>query len=456
MRCKFARLALLFLVTAILACGCGAWKEPAEHGSETGSASLENAKREETELTLWTYPVGGWGSGSTVSSMATTFHRAHPEIRVSVKVLNYVSGDSEIEEAIGRGEMPDLVFEGPERLTANWGTRGLMADLSDLWESETAGKIYDSVKAACRYGGSATDSEEAYFIYPVCMTTHCMAINRDLFEAAGAWQYIDEETHTWSTEDFINAVKALRDYGMENVGAVYCGGQGGDQGTRALVNNLYSGTFTDADHTRYMVNSPENIQALELLADMDGIVFDDTLQGADEITKFCSGELAMSFCWNVAQEVTQTISNPDLDFDIFPMAFPTNDGEVNLQGGIWGFGIFDKGDEARIEAAKTFIRFMTEDESQYTQAVLSSTFWPVRDIPSIYENDELMTEYSIFQQDLGDYYQITPGWTQARTAWWNMLQKIGAGEDIKTAVETFEEEVNAYGSAVGESETGGA
>ncbi len=443
MKHRLAWMLLMLAVAAGIMTGCSAGEKTSDGGREMSSTPLEDTEKKGIELTLWTYPVGGWGSGSTVSSMVTTFHREHPDIRISVQVLNYVSGDEEIEKAIAGWKMPDLVFEGPERLTANWGARGLMADLSDLWESETAGKIYDSVEAACRYSGSAAKEEKSYFIYPVCMTTHCMAINRDLFEASGAWQYIDEETHTWSTEDFINAVKALRDYGMENVAAVYCGGQGGDQGTRALVNNLYSGTFTDPDHTRYTVNSPENIQALELLFDMDGIVFDDTLQGADELEKFCKGELAMSFCWNVAQEVTQTISNPDLDFDIFPMAFPTNDGEVNLQGGIWGFGIFDNGDPERIEAAKTFIRFMTENESQYTQAVLSSTFWPVRDIPSIYENDELMTEYSIFQQYLGDYYQITPGWTEARTVWWNMLQKIGAGEDIETAVESFEDEVFA-------------
>lgn len=443
MKHKFAWMMILLFVAAGIAAGCGASKKDSDQ--EMSSALSESTEKKEIELNLWIYPVGGWGSGGTVSSMVTAFHRDHPDIRVSVKALSYVNGDDEIEEAISEGKMPDLVFEGPERLTANWGARGLMADLSDLWESETAGDIYDSVRAACRYGGAGSDSDgsadESYFIYPVCMTTHCMAINRDLFAAAGAWQYIDEETHTWSTEDFINAVKALRAYGQETVGAVYCAGQGGDQGTRALVNNLYSGTFTNPEHTQYTVNSPENIQALELLADMDGIVFDDTLQGADEIEKFCSGELAMSFCWNVAQEVTQTISNPNFDFDIFPMAFPTNDGEVNLQGGIWGFGIFDNGDAERIEAAKTFIRFMTEEEDQYTQAVIASTFWPVRDIPNIYENDELMTEYSTFQQYLGDYYQITPGWTRARTAWWNMLQKIGAGEDVKTAVESFESDV---------------
>ena len=148
MRHKIAWMMTLLLVMAGMVCGCGAKKETSADVREVSSTSLEGTEKKEIELTLWTYPVGGWGSGSTVSSMVTTFHREHPNIRVSVQALNYVSGDEEIEKAIAGGEMPDLVFEGPERLTANWGVRGLMVDLTDLWKSETAGKIYDSVEAA--------------------------------------------------------------------------------------------------------------------------------------------------------------------------------------------------------------------------------------------------------------------------------------------------------------------
>lgn len=38
---------------------------------------------------------------------------------------------------------------------------------------------------------------------------------------------------------------------------------------------------------------------------------------------------------------------------------------------------------------------------------------------------------------MGDYYQITPGWTQVRTAWWQMLAKVGAGTDISEAAKSF-------------------
>ena len=29
---------------------------------------------------------------------------------------------------------------------------------------------------------------------------------------------------------------------------------------------------------------------------------------------------------------------------------------------------------------------------------------------------------------MGVYYQITKGWTQARTEWWNMLQRVGESD----------------------------
>ena len=392
------------------------------------------AEGETTEITMWTYPVGDWGNAEVMDGLVAKFNEAHPEISVKIEYLDYTNGDDQIYTAIEGGQAPDIVFEGPERLVANWGAKGLMVDLADLWTDEAKEAIYDSVEAACQ------SNDGVFYEYPLCMTAHTMAINRDVFEAADALQYLDEETRTWTTEGFINAVKAVYESGQDPVGAVYCSGQGGDQGTRALVNNLYGGTFTNAEHTAYTLDSEENIKALELLAGMDGINFDASIAGGDEIQLFCNGTLAMAFCWNVAQEK----NNAELmEFDALPMAFPSESGEPQLCGGIWGFGIFNNGDEAKIAAAKTFIDFMANDESMAAESVKASTYWPVKDLGNIYEGDELMTEYSIFTQYMGDYYQVVGGWAEARTAWWNMLQQIGTGADVATAVAEFQTTANA-------------
>ena len=415
-------LSLLLAAVLLAACGGGA----AVSEPEDGDGGLEDV-----ELTLWTFPVGDWGNPTAVSNILTGFHKEYPNIHIVVEYLDYDSGDERVSQAAAQGSAPDLVLEGPERLVANWGEKGWMADLSDLWQSEKAGAVYDNVRAACR------DQDGTYYEFPLCMSAHCMAINYDMFEAAGALQYIDEETHTWTTDGFISAVQALTACGQETAGVVYCKNQSGDQGTRALINNLYGGTFTDSAHTSYTVDSAEIRQALELLMDLEGIVFEPDLTATDAISLFCKKEAAMCFCWNGSMEIQQTINNPDLDFEVFPMAFPTDQEAPRLEGGIWGLGIFDNGSAEKTEAAKTFIRYLTEDDAVYTRAVQTSSYWPVRDVGGIYENDSLMTEYSIFTPYMGDYYQITPGWAEARTAWWQMLAEVGNGGDIAQALRGF-------------------
>ena len=159
----------------------------------------------------------------------------------------------------------------------------------------------------------------------------------------------------------------------------------------------------------------------------------------------------MAFCWNIAQQMNTDNNDAGLTNsgdEIFPMAFPTESGDPKLCGGIWGFGIFDNGDEAKIEAAKTFIDFIAADPDQVKDSVLASTYFPVRtSVGDIYAGNEIMSEYSKFMNYLGDYYQITPGWATARTEWWNMLQRVGTGEDVTTAVQTFVDNANAAAAA---------
>ena len=112
-----------------------------------------------TSITLWTYPVGGWGDSATVDSIITNFNEAHPEISVTVEYLDYTNGDDQVNTAIEGGQAPDLVLEGPERLVANWGAKGLMVDLSELFDTKAGEEMYGTVKAACQ------SSDGAYYVW---------------------------------------------------------------------------------------------------------------------------------------------------------------------------------------------------------------------------------------------------------------------------------------------------
>ena len=74
-----------------------------------------------TEISLWTYPIGGWGDQKTVDALLADFHAANPGIKVTVDYLTYADGDDKVNTAIEGGAAPDLIMEGPERLVANWG-----------------------------------------------------------------------------------------------------------------------------------------------------------------------------------------------------------------------------------------------------------------------------------------------------------------------------------------------
>ena len=95
-----------------------------------------------------------------------------------------------------------------------------------------------------------------------------------------------------------------------------------------------------------------------------------------------------------------------------------------------------------MESAKTFIKWACDENTE--EAVKASTYWSTRkSLANMYEGDELKTEYGEFMQYMGDYYQVVPGWATARTEWWNMLQKVGAGEDVTESVNTFVTNANA-------------
>ena len=444
-------MAALLFASGLAACGAKkeetkeSAKESAKETEAKADAGEEKAEDLKADLKLFTYPIGQWGKSESVDALLENFNKKYPNVHVSVEYLDYTNGDDQVNTAIEGKAAPDLIMEGPERLVANWGAKGLMVDLKDIFEDEASQDIYKNVKDAC------ASSDGKYYEYPLAMVAHCMAINKTMFEKADALQYIDEEKHTWTTENFFKAVEAINKSGQNDVLAVYCGGQGGDQGTRALVNNLYGGTFTNKEHTEYTADSPENIKALEELKKAKGVNFDPALVGGDEINLFRNGTLAMSLCWNSAQQNNKDngeagkTNNGD---EIIPMMFPTDKGDPQLCGGIWGFGIFDNGDENKIKAAKAFIRFMCNDPEQAKLSVQTTGYFPTHEkMTGVYDGTEIADTMKMFTEQFmphfGDYYQLVPGWAQARTEWWNMLQKIGQGGDVKTELATFQEKANA-------------
>ena len=424
-----------------------------------GKQAQEDEEPAVIELTLWTFPAGDWGDPAAVETLLTQFNSVYPDIHVTVQCLDEATGDDKLSTAVDGGVSPDILLAQPDRLIKAWGAEGMLADLSDMWDDADK----QEVNAACQSVCFTRDGK--CYAYPFAMNVQCMAINYDAFVTAGADQYIDLETRTWTTEQFTQAVKALQSKYGETVAAVYCSGQNGDQGTRALVTNLYGGQFANDSYTGYVANSEANQQALTLLRDTKGIEFDDAINGQEEAALFYHESLKMSFCWSLAQQLAETVDEPTEEGGepvVHPagktvngqtiefMAFPT-DPEISqprLQGDIWGFGVFDNGEQERIEAAKLLIRFFADGQGA-SAAVKAAGCFPVRDtvdgadLRNIWAGSDVMTGYAKLTDFLSGYDALTPGWATARTEWWNMLQRVGNGGDVVLETDTLVENANA-------------
>ena len=432
------------MTLGLAACGNGSQgnSESPAPGGETGGSSSGAV-----ELNLWSFNVGGFAEASNWEPIIAAFNEQNPNIKITVTPINYQDGDQKLTSAITAGTGPDIIFEGPERIVGNYAREGLMVDLSDLWE--TGGSdIAEGISSVSQLDGT-------YYMYPLSVAAHCMAINYEAFKAAGALQYIDEETRTWTTDKFVKASEAVRDaaaagtINIDTPGIIYCGAQGGDQGTRALVNNLYSDYFVNEDGTAYTANSENNVKALKLLQDMvnnGSMSANASFAAADELQAFANQTCAVSFCWNYAnytQYAAQTQFTP------FAMAFPSDDGKPELEmAGPYGFGVFNNKDEAKIEAAKKFVQFVCDDQTVGVEAVKATGFFPVHsDWGDVYTGDaaaETRAPFALMSDYLGRYYNLTGGWTEQRGYWWPMLTEImTTGADVQTAADKYAAQANA-------------
>ena len=432
------------MTLGLAACGNGSQgnSESPAPGGETGGSSSGTV-----ELNLWSFNVGGFAEASNWEPIIAAFNEQNPNIKITVTPINYQDGDQKLTSAITAGTGPDIIFEGPERIVGNYAREGLMVDLSDLWE--TGGSdIAEGISSVSQLDGT-------YYMYPLSVAAHCMAINYDVFEAAGALQYIDEETRTWTTDNFVKAMEAVRDAaaaGTVNVatpGIIYCGAQGGDQGTRALVNNLYSDYYVNEDGTSYLANSENNVKALKLLQDMvnnGSMSANASFAAADELQAFANQTCAVALCWNYSNYIQYA---EQTQFTPFAMAFPSDDGKPELEmAGPYGFGVFNNKDEAKIEAAKKFVQFVCDDQTTGIEAVKTTGFFPVHaDWGDVYAGDadaETRAPFALMSDYLGRYYNLTGGWTEQRGYWWPMLAEImTTGADVQTAADNFVQQANA-------------
>ena len=399
------------------------------------SGSSEAADSGKTVITWWSFPTFG-NDGSTEETLIEAFEAANPDITVKLEMIDFTTGPNKITAAIEGGSAPDILFDAPGRII-EYGKNGKLVALDDLFTDEFIADVdSEGLISACSDGTN-------YWMYPLSSSPFWMSINKEAWEEAGAWQYINTEgDRLWTTDNFIKAMQALGKAGYVGVN-IYCGGQGGDQGTRALVDNLYSGQIHNDERTAWTADKPEIKAALQVLLDLyneGAIDFGRGIAAADEIQLYRLGQIASSICWGTSNAK----NNPTDQYTQYSIPFPSDDGVPALEYLVNGFCVFNNGDEAKAEAAKKFITFICDDPEYGPYSVVQSAAFPVRtSFGSLYDDAE-STLLASWTKYYAPYYNTMDKFAQMRVQWWNMLQFISTGDKtIDQAVKDFDVNANA-------------
>lgn len=388
------------------------------------------------DISWWAFPVFGQASkddpaGSYEQSIIKAFNAKYPNIKVTLETIDFKSGPDKIKGAIEGGVAPDVLFDAPGRIV-DYGKNGKLVNLNDMFTEEFKKDVNnEALLNACSDG-------KDYWMYPISSAPFYMGLNKEAFEKAGALQYVNlEGDRAWKTENFVKALEALNKAGLKG-GSVYCQGQGGDQGTRALVSNLYGATIANPEKTQYTMNSEAGVKAMTLIKDLaDKGLLEKGLDivAAGELELFKAQTLTMSFCWG-----TSNAKNYKSDaFTAISVPFPSESGTPALEYLVNGFCVFDNKDENRAKAAKLLIDFICNDPEFGAKDVVATGAFPVRSsLGDLYPGNDEYKLLASWTKYYAPYYNTMNGFANMRTQWWNMLQAVLTGtKDVTTALNDY-------------------
>ncbi|MGM9988557.1 MAG: ABC transporter substrate-binding protein [Bacillaceae bacterium] len=432
-------LASAAIATSVLAgCGISPSSKKTEDGKDSGN------KNKQVEITFWNYPnfeVIDNKPGKYEEEIVAAFNKKYPDIKVNVEMISFNGGPEKINAAIASKTQPDVVFDFPGRII-EYGRQGILAPLDDMLKGGDKTDIPNVILDASSLDGKL-------YMYPFNTTPNMMAFNKTLIEKLGLLDMLPLKNpdRSWTVDDYTKLLKAIKEKAPKDVTpvVVYSKTNQGDQATRALVSNLYGGKTISDDKSEYLMNSSEAVKAMEWIQTgiKDGYILKggEAMTSGDAIDMYLQGKAASTIIYSPVLKKTSDAKKTTPFEDIF-VPFPSPN-KPQLEAFIGGFGIFDKGDKAKVDAAKKFVDFVANDSEWGKKNLLSTGAFSVRQSITNLYNDEESKYAEQMVKYLGTYYNAVPGFAEMRTFWFPAIQSVTLGtKKPKEALDEFVKKSN--------------
>jgi multiple sugar transport system substrate-binding protein len=346
------RLLAVLAVFGLLAAACTS-------GGDESSATGESPSGPVT-LTMWhgyTDVEADW-----FNAAIDQWNSENPDIQIDPLFVNNDKALQKLTVALQGDEAPDITYQYGSSLPSVATAPGLV-DLTD-WTQQPDVNWEDFVPGARE---AATFDGKVLGI-PALIDNLAIVYNKTLFDEAG----IEYPNADWTWDDLRAAAKALTDPSKKQFGFSYPMDASEDSVWHyepLLWQN--GGSILNEDNTQAAFNSPEGVEALDVLVGMaveDKSVFLD-LQNSPYTGLFNSGKIGMleTGPWDLA-------SFPDVDYGV--EILPGFNGDHQTIAGPDMWTVFDNGD-GRAQAAQEFLQWLTAPE-QIQQEDLATGHLPIR------------------------------------------------------------------------------
>lgn len=344
--------------------------------SLAGCGARKPAEPEHVTLVVKTTPIGlgnipGVGEAEVYDMFTAAAERFQAQydrydVEFAISRYDYLDEQTQLADKYGTEEAADLFFSGSWNVPL-YVKRGWLVPLDDLVDEELRADIDESIWRQNSIDGHV-------YTMPFHQLQNTLMVNRTMMERAGLEAYIpqDDSVAHWSTEEFNRICRGLAEsLTDENTFAfmMYAANNQGDSHIMTLLRSYGCPLYDEEGN--FTVNTPEGIRALAWIKEMDEKGFTpkgaENLELLDCVNLFYNGQLAMCI-----GNLTNLWDARNKGVDVFTANFPDLSGSGYCTASSNGFCVFDNGDQAKIQAAKDFIRFLYTDEEvmKYTLGTL--------------------------------------------------------------------------------------
>ena len=352
---KIMVLLLILALTLTLFTGCR--KSKNSDSAETGDTAAATAESQDESALSGEITFSTWGSleeRKVNEELIAIFEDQNPGTTVN---LEYIPEEytTKIDSMFLGGIAPDVIYGHPKYFV-KWASQGLLMDLTDrfeaspeLMDSDTFNTaLYDAFKYEGRNIATINGADTILIYY-----------NKTLFDEAG----VPTPTADWTMDDLIAAAQALTIYGEDGKPEQFGISIGTGYTVAEAFIYAYGGEIFDDTNmpTEVRVNSPETIEALQLMQDL--IFKYQVAPTADQKEilggSFDAGKVAM-----VLDGVWSVVYRRDItDFEWGLAELPGKDGPSEAIPTLYAGYAISKTTE-NPELAWAFAKFMQSDEAQ--------------------------------------------------------------------------------------------